>query len=101
MTIENIDTCGIVAGNVLDLNFGTSKITGDVASFNTITGSGAANISGITNTGGSINTVLANASYLYSQFIAMTPDTTSGTSNIAGMTFNPGINALTNASISI
>ena len=101
MASDNIDAYGVIAGNVLDLNSGNSKITGDVGSFNAITGSGTVNVSGTIYTSTSINDVLTNASYLYSLFIGLTPDTTTSAADIGGLTFNPGINALTNAGVTI
>jgi hypothetical protein len=101
MASDNIDMYGVVAGNLIDLNSGTSKITGDVGSYSAMTGSGSMNQSGVVYTGISINDLLLNASYLYSLFIGSTPDTLTSAPDIGGMTFYPGINALTNFGVSI
>src|SRR5579863_857244 len=101
MSNDNIDLYGVLAGNVVELNFGHSIITGNLGSFNTVIGSGTVHVTNNTNTGSTINNALTNASTFYTQIINATPDTTTGSSNIAGMTFNPGINALTNSGVTI
>ncbi len=101
MASENNDTYGVLAGNVLNLNSGTSQIIGDVGSYNTITGSGTTTVSGDTNIGSSIDNALSNAANLYSLFIGLTPDTTNSGSDIGGMTFIPGVNALTNVAVTM
>lgn len=101
MASDNIDVYGVIAGNVLDLNSGVSKTTGDCGSYSAIIGSGSIVTSGVTYTGISINNVLSNASYLYSLFIGTTPGTSTSAPDIGGMTFYPGVNALTNTSVAI
>lgn len=96
MASDNIDTYGVLAGNIVNLNFGNSKITGDLGSFNPITGPGTASVSGSINIGASINSALVNASFIYSSIMGYTPDTIISAPDIGGLTFTPGVIQLSN-----
>jgi hypothetical protein len=92
---------GVLAGNVIDASSGTTKIVGDLGSYNDVSGSGTVTVTGQYNTGSSIDSALSNAQAIYGIVMSFTPGSTVSTQNIGGMTFYPGITQFTYSSGSV
>jgi hypothetical protein len=92
---------GIITGNSITANSDITHVSGDVAKYGLLLGTGKLAVEGhqskaIGSLNG-INDALAN----YASYMAMTPNFTFPNANIGGMTFTPGIIQLTNAGITV
>jgi len=87
---------GILAGNQVIANSGTSTILGDLGSNLSVGGTGSINVSNQTNIGPSISDALINAQGDYTSLGGIPPGTTSAATDIGGMTFTPGVTQFTN-----
>lgn len=86
---------GASSGGSVVVNLDLTTIQGDLGATDTIGGAGTVIVSDQTNIGFNNTPVITSAQSAYSTFMGMAPTFTSGTSNIGGMTFNPGVIALT------
>ena len=94
---------GIIAGDSVVKNFGTTTIIGDFGSESASNGIGTVIVSGNTydNAGASLNPALSSDQNTYNFIISESPDYTVSNPNIGGLTFTPGTTQFTNAGVTI
>lgn len=88
---------GVLAGNQVIANSGTTTVLGDVGSYLSIGGVGTVIATNQTNIGSLIDDALINAQNDYTSLSSITPSNTVTAADIGGMTFNPGVTEFTNA----
>src|SRR5436853_1213961 len=97
MANTNYTSYGVLAGNQVTANSGTTTILGDLESNLAVNGSGTISVSGQTNTGSTINDPLTNAQGDYTSFTNMTPSSVISSADIGGSIFTPGTTQFSHA----
>src|SRR5437667_4516392 len=95
---SNYTNYGVLAGDQVIANSGTSTILGELGSFLSVGGGGSINVSNQSFFGTNINDALSNAQGDYASLTSISPNNTVTNADIGGMTFNPGVTEFTNAS---
>lgn len=90
---------GVLAGDHVDANSGVSSSLGNVGSLNAITGSGTIIATNQTYTGPDLDNTLSNAQADYAYMITLTPDSSSGATEIGGTTYMPGTYEFTDTNV--